>query len=154
VNLAVVRTVQLLPAFLARLIDQSCAIRMSGGQVSSCPRADTRAPPFGLGGARACFSHRIAKGSSHDPDILSLRQGCQSLATGDTDREFSANFDRQASATNSVSFLGLSPPKACKTVSFFVSFHRGAPQSESCSSFRSSEEPHAGFTTVVLGCLT
>ena len=47
----------------------------------------------------------------------------------DTDREFSANFDRQASATNSVSFLGLSPPKACKTVSFFVSFHRGATQS-------------------------
>ena len=36
---------------------------------------------------------------------------------GGTDREFSANFDRQASATNSVSFLGLSPPKACKTLS-------------------------------------
>ena len=47
----------------------------------------------------------------------------------DTDREFSANFDRQASGTNSVSFLGLSPPQACKTVSFFVSFHRGATQS-------------------------
>ena len=29
----------------------------------------------------------------------------------------------------SVSFLGLSPPKASKTVSFFVSFHRGATQS-------------------------
>ena len=43
--------------------------------------------------------------------------------------EFSANFDRQASATNSVLFLGLSPPKANKTVSFFVSFHRGATQS-------------------------
>jgi len=25
---------------------------------------------------------------------------------------------------------------------------------ESCSSFRSSEEPHGGFTTIVLGCLT
>jgi hypothetical protein len=25
---------------------------------------------------------------------------------------------------------------------------------ESCSSFRSSEEPHAGLTTVVLGCPT
>ena len=36
VNLAALRTVQLLPAFLARLIDKSCAIRMSGGQVSSC----------------------------------------------------------------------------------------------------------------------
>ena len=47
----------------------------------------------------------------------------------DTDREFSANFDRQASATNSVAFLGLFPPKASKTVSFFVSFHRGATQS-------------------------
>ena len=47
----------------------------------------------------------------------------------DTDRQFSANFDRQASATNSVLFLGLSPPKANKTVSFFVSFHRGATQS-------------------------
>jgi len=51
------------------------------------------------------------------------------MAIFDTDREFSANFDRQASAINSVSFLGLSPPKASKTVSFFVSFHRGATQS-------------------------
>jgi hypothetical protein len=41
----------------------------------------------------------------------------------DTDREFSASFDRQASATYSVSFLGLFSPKANKTVSFFVSFH-------------------------------
>jgi hypothetical protein len=47
----------------------------------------------------------------------------------DTDREFSANFDRQASATDRVLFLGLSPPKVNKTVSFFVLFHRGAPQS-------------------------
>jgi hypothetical protein len=46
-----------------------------------------------------------------------------------TDREFSASFDHQASATISFSFLGLSPPKANKTVSFFVSFHRGATQS-------------------------
>jgi hypothetical protein len=36
VNLAALRTVKLLPAFLARLIDKSCAIRMSGGQVSLC----------------------------------------------------------------------------------------------------------------------
>ena len=42
---------------------------------------------------------------------------------------FSANFDRQASATDSVSVLGHSPPKTNKTVSFFVSFHRGATQS-------------------------
>jgi hypothetical protein len=30
---------------------------------------------------------------------------------------------------NSVSFLGLFPPKVHKTVSFFVSFHRGATRS-------------------------
>jgi len=67
--------------------------------------------------------------------------------------EFSADFDRQASATNSVSFLGLSPPKASKTVSFFLSTEqRRSP--ESCSSFCSSEELHAGFTTVVLGSLS
>ncbi|MGB2610880.1 MAG: hypothetical protein WBC80_18045 [Isosphaeraceae bacterium] len=36
VNLAALLTVKLLPAFLARLIDKSCAIRMSSGQVSSC----------------------------------------------------------------------------------------------------------------------
>jgi len=47
----------------------------------------------------------------------------------DTDREFSANFDRQASATDSVLFLGLSPPKANKTVSFFVLFRQEAMQS-------------------------
>jgi hypothetical protein len=38
------------------------------------------------------------------------------------------SFDREASATNSISFLGLSPSKACKTVCFFVSFHRGAAE--------------------------
>jgi hypothetical protein len=47
---------------------------------------------------------------------------------GDTDREFTTRFDRQASATNSVSFLGLFPPKASKTISYFVSFNRGATQ--------------------------
>ena len=44
------------------------------------------------------------------------------MMKSDTDREFSANFDRQASATDSVLFLGLSPPKVNKTVSFFVLF--------------------------------
>jgi len=63
-----------LAAFLTRLIDKSCAIRMSGGQVSSCQRAYTRAPPFGVGDTRACFSSRIAKDGRHDPDINSLRQ--------------------------------------------------------------------------------
>ena len=64
----------LLPAFLTRLIDKSCAIRTSGGQVSSCQRAYTRVPPLGLGDTRACFSHRIAKVAPHDPNIHSLRQ--------------------------------------------------------------------------------
>ena len=54
---------------------------------------------------------------------------CPNSCTTGTDREFSASFDHQASATNSFLFLGLSPPKANKTVSFFVSFHRGATQS-------------------------
>ena len=36
VNLAALWTVKLLPTFLTRLIDKSCAIRMSVGQVSSC----------------------------------------------------------------------------------------------------------------------
>ena len=53
----------------------------------------------------------------------------RNMCSFDTDRGFSANFDRQASTTDSVLFLGLSPPKANKTVSFFVSFHRGATQS-------------------------
>src|SRR5208337_4243885 len=40
-----------------------------------------RAPPFRFGGARACFSHRIAKDPPHYPDILSLRQDCPSLVS-------------------------------------------------------------------------
>jgi hypothetical protein len=40
-----------------------------------------------------------------------------------TDREFSASFDRQASAVNAVSFPGLFPPKACKADSFSILFH-------------------------------
>jgi len=38
------------------------------------------APPFRLGGARACFSHRIIKDHPHCPDILSLRQNRPTLA--------------------------------------------------------------------------
>jgi len=74
VNLAALRTVKLSPAFLIRLIDKSCAIRVSGGQVSSCQWACTRAPPLGLGDTLACFSHRIAKDGQYDPDIHSVRQ--------------------------------------------------------------------------------
>jgi hypothetical protein len=39
-----------------------------------------------------------------------------------------ASFDRQASATDSVSLLDRFPPQSNKTV-FFVSFHHGATQS-------------------------
>jgi len=74
VNLARLRLVQLLPAVLIGLLDNSCASGMPGGQVSSCPWACTRAPPFGRGDTRACFSHRIAKTGRLDPDIRSLRQ--------------------------------------------------------------------------------
>jgi hypothetical protein len=60
---------------------------------------------------------------------LSPRPLIDELEGHDTDREFSANFDRQASAIDGVLFLGLSPPKANKTVSFFVLFHQEAMQS-------------------------
>jgi hypothetical protein len=42
---------------------------------------------------------------------------------------FQSSGERHRSATNSVSFLGLSPANACKTVSSFVRFHRGATKS-------------------------
>ena len=67
------RIVKLLPALFIRLIDKPCAIRISGGQVSSC-HEHAPAPPFGVGDTRACFSHRIAKDSSHDTDRHSVRQ--------------------------------------------------------------------------------
>src|SRR5438270_3134678 len=62
-----------------------------------------------------------------EPAVVLLSGGLDSA--NDTDREFSANFGCQASATNSVLFLGLSPRKANKTVSFFVLFHQEAMQS-------------------------
>jgi len=44
-------------------------------RVGFCVSKNTRrAPPFRLGDARACFSHRIGKDPPHDPDMLSLRQ--------------------------------------------------------------------------------
>ena len=63
----------LLPAFLTRLINKSCA---SACRAARFPRVNehTPAPPLGLGDTRACFSHRIAKVAPHDPDIHSLRQ--------------------------------------------------------------------------------
>jgi len=76
------------------------------------------------------------------------------MAIFDTDREFSANFARQASATNSVSLLRLSPPKASTTVSFFVSFHRGAAPSGIVFLVSIERGTARRFTTVVLGGLT
>ena len=80
VNLAARRTVKLLPAFLIWLIHKPCTIGISGGQVSSCQRTHTRAPLFGVGDTRAVLSHRIAKDAPDDPDILSLRHDCPTLA--------------------------------------------------------------------------
>jgi hypothetical protein len=74
----------------------------------------------GLGKSRTVLRTLAEEGVS--PIVIN------SHVTPGTDREFSANFDRQASATDSVSFLGLSSPKARKTVSFFVCFHRGPAQ--------------------------
>jgi len=65
----------------------------------------------------------------HSLGACSAQELPGTILKADTDREFSAKIDRQASATNSVLFLGLSSTKANKTVSFFVSFHRGATQS-------------------------
>src|SRR5271165_929322 len=40
-----------------------------------------RMPPFRLGGTRTCILDRIVKDQPPDPDILSLQQGCPSLAS-------------------------------------------------------------------------
>jgi hypothetical protein len=50
------------------------------------------------------------------------------LRDAGTAQESIAEFDRQASATNNVSFLGLFRPPAKKVISFSVSFHREATQ--------------------------
>src|SRR5271166_903702 len=55
---------------------------------------------------------------------------------------------------NSGSFLGLFPTGCAKPSSSLSCSHDEPCRHGPCSSFRSSEEPHAGFTTVVLGCLT
>jgi hypothetical protein len=55
---------------------------------------------------------------------------------------------------NSGSVLGLFPA-GCAIPSSSLSCSNDEPcRHGPCSSFRSSEEPHSGFTTVVLGCLT
>ncbi len=55
---------------------------------------------------------------------------------------------------NSGSFLGLFPAGCAKPSSSLPCSNDEPCRHGPCSSFRSSEEPHAGFTTVVLGCLT
>jgi hypothetical protein len=55
---------------------------------------------------------------------------------------------------NSGSFLGLFPAGCAKPSSSLSCSNDEPCRHGPCSSFRSSEEPHAGFTTVVLGCLT
>ena len=55
---------------------------------------------------------------------------------------------------NSGSFLGLFPTGCAKPSSSLSCSNDEPCRHGPCSSFRSSEEPHAGFTTVVLGCLT
>ena len=99
----------------ARVVEFNCFLRLVSRDEGPIPFFSA----LNIGN-RGCLEHRTSPSRRHGPSGDGHR---------DTDREFSANFDRQASATNSVSFLGLSPPKASKTVSFFVSFHRGATQS-------------------------
>jgi hypothetical protein len=64
-------------------------------------------------GSLSYFRERcsVAEESQFDEQAIPVRY--------DTERGFGGNFDRQASATNSVLFLGLSPTKANRTVSFF-----------------------------------
>ena len=60
---------------------------------------------------------------------------------------------RRAPPTASPSLVSPHQRRPKPSPSLFLSTEeRRSP--ESCSSLRSSEEPHAGFTTVVLGCLT
>src|SRR5208337_3630698 len=58
------------PAIPQTLRDRQ--VGQNGLLVSNTP--SRRAPPFRFGGARACFSHRIAKDSSHYPDIFNDRR--------------------------------------------------------------------------------
>ena len=63
------------PAISHSLLDRQ--IERISFRVSTNTR---RAPPCGLSDARAFTSYRIGKEHPHDPDILSVRQDCQTLA--------------------------------------------------------------------------
>ena len=67
------------PPYLA--IPQTLRDRQVGQNELLVSTPLTPSPPFHFCSARVCFSHRIAKDSSHYPDILSLRQHCPSLAS-------------------------------------------------------------------------
>jgi hypothetical protein len=82
VNLAALRTVKLSPVLITSLFRKTCTTLRSSGLASACQRTHThRAPPLSFGDGRACFSRRIVKDPLHDPDILSLRQDCPTLAS-------------------------------------------------------------------------
>jgi len=76
-NLAALPIVKLSPVVIAWL--SRTTVRPSG-LVSAC-KMDTPRAALRLGGARACFSHRIIKDHPHCPDILSLRQNRRTLAS-------------------------------------------------------------------------
>ena len=67
------------PPYLA--IPQTLRDRQVGQNELLVSTPLTPRPALPLLRARVCFSHRIAKDSSHYPDILSLRQHCPSLAS-------------------------------------------------------------------------
>ena len=69
VNLAALRTVKLSPALIYLAIPQDLhdlQIRRVSFRVSKNTR---RAPPFRLGDAQVCVTHRIVKDHPHDPHI-------------------------------------------------------------------------------------
>src|SRR5208337_5115028 len=80
VNSAALRTVRLFPARPIMLFCTACWTVRSSGSVSVCQRTHTARRLAAWGGARACSSHRIDKDHPHDPDILSLRHDCPTLA--------------------------------------------------------------------------
>jgi len=80
VNLAALPIVKLSPVVIAWLSRKTGTTVRPSGLVSAC-KMDTPRAALRLGGARACFSHRIIKDHPHCPDILSLRQNRRTLAS-------------------------------------------------------------------------
>ena len=73
VNLAALRTVKLSPALIYLAIPQDLHDLQSRRVGFRVLKNTRRAPPFRLGNAQVCVTHRIVKDHPHDPDILSLR---------------------------------------------------------------------------------